>query len=186
MYSSSHGYSHRITWFFFFPVSSLGRVIPLLFDFNFRYFNIFPMPFTHKEVSLLGLVAQRENSVAFNLCVGICNWEFPPHCLGFFVTFVFLQGQSGDSTGSADTHCISNKEPRAAIWVLWVALTNILQCTSHQRLLVSADLASALHCWDQTLFKLHCLFQGEKVTGQCSIHIYAAWTNRVFPYEHHL
>lgn len=50
--------------FFFFSgvISSLGRVIPLLFGFHFVYFNILPMPFTHEEISLLGLVAQRENS----------------------------------------------------------------------------------------------------------------------------
>lgn len=60
---SSHGYSHKIDFFFQWSYpSSLGRVIILLFDFHFVYFNILPMPFTHKEVILLGLVAQRENS----------------------------------------------------------------------------------------------------------------------------
>lgn len=52
-------------WFFFFSsgiISSLGRVIPLLFDFNFVYFTVLPMPFAHKEISLLGLIAQGENS----------------------------------------------------------------------------------------------------------------------------
>ena len=34
----------------------------LVYGFHFVYFNIFPVTFTHKEISLFVLTAQRENS----------------------------------------------------------------------------------------------------------------------------
>lgn len=106
----------------FFPsgvIFSLGRVIPLLIDFHFVYFSILPMPFSHKEISLLGLVAQIENSQYLLTCMFESVLGIPsPLPRGFFLPLFSCKVSQVTALDLLTLTASQNKEPHAAIWVL--------------------------------------------------------------------